>query len=152
MPSRIEWGVIVLLIVLSVLVGFETGAIPYFVNVCDNSAGDHKGNCVIYGILPYAIESVLGYIDSHNGLVSAATTIIIAIFTIRLYTATAGMDESTRKLWEASRDQSDATERAINESARAASAMEGVAQNLNTSVELSRETTTLFSNNARTKD
>jgi hypothetical protein len=82
------------------------------------------------------------FIEINEHVLTAASTVFIALFTFTLW-------YSTHRLWLASRDQSEDTKTAIAESARSANAMEGVAASLIVSAKASTDSVELLRTNAR---
>lgn len=73
---------------------WQSGMIQSQVEVCQTTQDGGPQHCSSYPLIP----GVLAYVEAHNGLVTTFATIVIAIFTWRLYVA-------TDKLWRAGEAQ-----------------------------------------------
>jgi hypothetical protein len=95
----------------------------------DGSKEDNKeSKVVIVGkTIGAQIICTVRVLDKHNGFFAALAGLAVALFTFTLW-------RSTDKLWDASREQSEDMKASISEAARAANAMENVADGIQTSV------------------
>ena len=57
------------------------------------------------GPILLTLQWLVEFVDKHGDFAVAVFTAVLALFTFRLYTATAGLKELTDKLWKAGEDQ-----------------------------------------------
>lgn len=66
----------------------------------------HAQECTaLAGPILLTLQWLVEFVDKHGDFAVAVFTAVLALFTFRLYTATAGLKESTDKLWKAGEDQ-----------------------------------------------
>jgi hypothetical protein len=111
---------------------------------CQDSHNADNQYCKTMSVVIITFRHFVDKLDRYKNLFVVIGTLIIAWFIFAVL-------QSTHRLWLVSQDQGTNTRNAISEIVRAANAMESVADNLRTSVELSRKTTNIFSATARTQ-
>jgi hypothetical protein len=99
MSTRLQWFLFGILVVIGFLVAWEVGAIPRHVAICIYNERSNTEECVDYPILLGFFWYIAEGLNYFGGAITALATLIIAIFTRRLFKATAGLKESTDKLW-----------------------------------------------------
>ena len=83
-----------ILIAILIAVLFWTGSIPEYAQICEHDKNTGQENCATHHISSVIIWSIGNFLERHNGAITAIATIIIAVFTWRLWW-------STNNLWSA---------------------------------------------------
>lgn len=83
----------IIILVLGALfsTGFLFGLFPIYASICDKNYYTNIKECASYNLVYYDLLIVYGFIDNHNGIVTALATAVIGYFT---YT-----------IWDSNRDQ-----------------------------------------------
>lgn len=119
--TRLEW--IALAVLLAVFIGvlFANGAIPTHGEICEQAKGTGRENCATYNMALFFWLQIGKFFDDHGGAVSAISTIVIAVFTWRLW-------YSTDKLWREAQENRSLTALSVNAAGVSANAASRLAK------------------------
>jgi hypothetical protein len=129
--GKISWRWIAILAaaaLLAVVVGLHFGVVVGSNQECHQYGDPPKEYCEAHDPAVVFLWSIKEFLNAYAGAITAIATLVIAWFTRTLW-------RSTNALWTAARDQGGATERSITEAAKAATAMQGVADSMKINAE-----------------
>jgi hypothetical protein len=92
--------------------------IPAYQQVCEQGKEANQKDCPSYHVALVALRHVAEFFDVHNWLIGALFAGLVTLFTWRLWQATAGLKDSTDKLWRAGDRQMELIEASAAEQSR----------------------------------